>query len=234
MAKPYNLPKKVATFLAHLCCYKGCLPQGAPTSPIISNMICAKMDSQLQRLAAANRCTYTRYADDMSFSTSRKNFPVAIAVENDLGQVEAGPQLAEIIHSNGFTLHPQKIWLRRQDRRQEVTGVTVNVKPNLTRKFTNNIRAMLHAWEKFGLEAAQVHFEEKYDKKHRSPWNGKPPFGSVLKGKIEYLGMIKGREAPNYLQYLDRLSRLDPQLAGQRGSPRELLLRRYEALDIII
>ncbi|MDR3553811.1 MAG: reverse transcriptase domain-containing protein [Syntrophobacteraceae bacterium] len=152
MATPYNLPEKVATFLAHLCCYKGSLPQGAPTSPIISNMICAKMDSQLQRLAALNRCVYTRYADDMSFSTSRRTFPAAIAVENDLGQVEAGLELTAIIHSNGFSLHPQKIWLRRRDRRQEVTGVTVNVLPNLPRKFTNNIRAMLHAWEKFGCE----------------------------------------------------------------------------------
>ena len=140
MGKPYNLPEKVATFLAHLCCYKGSLPQGAPTSPIISNMICAKMDSQLQRLATANRCVYTRYADDMSFSTSKRSFPTVIAVQNDLGQVEAGPELTHIIHSNGFSLHPEKIWLRRQDRRQEVTGVTVNVIPNLPKKFTSNIR----------------------------------------------------------------------------------------------
>lgn len=79
------------------------------------------MDSQLQRLAAANRCMYTRYADDMSFSTRQRSFPSALAVVNDLNQVEPGIELREIISNNGFSIHPQKIWLRRQDRRQEVT-----------------------------------------------------------------------------------------------------------------
>jgi len=230
MGKPHNLPQKVATFLAHLCCYKGTLPQGVPTSPIISNMICAQLDSQLQHLAAVNRCSYTRYADDMSFSTSRRRFPPAIAVMNDLDQVEAGSELKQIIRSNGFSLHPEKIWLRRQDRRQEVTGVIVNEFPNLPRKFTNSIRAMLHAWEKYDLEAAQEHFENKYDKKHRAPWSEKPSFKLALKGKIEYLGMIKGKESSTYLRYLDRLGRLVPELTGGRGTPRELLLRRYDAL----
>ena len=75
MAKPYNLSPKVATVLAQLCCFNGRLPQGAPTSPTVSNMICAKMDSQLQQLSASHRCTYTRYADDMTFSTSRRSSP---------------------------------------------------------------------------------------------------------------------------------------------------------------
>ena len=66
MAKPYLLPEKVATVLAHLCCHNGQLPQGAPTSPIISNMICAKLDSQLQQLARTTRSAYTRYADDIT------------------------------------------------------------------------------------------------------------------------------------------------------------------------
>lgn len=230
MGKPYNLPTKVSTFLAHICCYKGVLPQGAPTSPIISNMICAQMDSQLQRLAAVNKCRYTRYADDMSFSTSRQTFPSAIAVVNDLDQVEAGPELRQIIKSNGFLLHPEKIWLRRQDRHQEVTGITVNEIPNLPRRFTNNIRAMLHAWEKYGLKAAQTHFEKNYDKKHRAPWKGHPSFQKVLKGKIEYLGMVKGKKSFTYLRFLDKLGRLDPRLSGGRGTPLELLLRRYDAL----
>ncbi len=230
MGKPYNLPSKVATFLAHLCCYKKILPQGAPTSPVISNMICAKMDSELQRLAASNRCSYTRYADDISFSTSRYRFPSALATINDLGQVEVGKELARIITENGFQIHPEKIWLRRKDRRQEVTGIIVNERPNLPRKFTNNIRAMLHAWEKYGLENAQRYFEEKFDKKHRSPWKTKPRFQDVLKGKIEYLGMVKGKESSTYLRFLDQIGRLAPELAGGKGTPQEILLRRYEAL----
>jgi RNA-directed DNA polymerase len=68
---PYNFNKLVSTTLAKLRCYNRSLPQGAPTSPIISNMICAKMDRQLSKLARDHNCTYTRYADDITFSTSR-------------------------------------------------------------------------------------------------------------------------------------------------------------------
>ncbi|MDJ0742704.1 MAG: reverse transcriptase domain-containing protein [Xenococcaceae cyanobacterium MO_167.B27] len=71
MAKPYNCTEEVATILAQICCYDNQLPQGSPTSPIISNMICSKLDSQLQRLAKKHQCIYTRYADDITFSTSR-------------------------------------------------------------------------------------------------------------------------------------------------------------------
>ena len=230
MGKPYNLPPKPATVLAHLCCFNGHLPQGAPTSPVISNMICAQMDSQLQRLAVANRCTYTRYADDMTFSTSRRTFPTGIAIVNELDQVQFGNELCEIIHRNGFSIHPQKVWFKRQDRRQEVTGVTVNAFPNVQRKFINQIRAMLHAWKKYGLEGAQTHFETKYDYKHRAPWSQKPRFEQVLKGKIEYLGMIRGRDSDVYLRFVDKLGRLAPELTGGLGTPRELLFRRYNAL----
>lgn len=74
MAAPYNLPPEVATVFAQICCFENQLPQGAPTSPIISNMICSRMDSELQRLARRRRCIYSRYADDITFSTSEKNF----------------------------------------------------------------------------------------------------------------------------------------------------------------
>lgn len=230
IAKPYNLPPKVATVLAQLCCFNGRLPQGAPTSPTVSNMICSKMDSQLQRLSQSYRCTYTRYADDMTFSTSRRFFPTALASVNDLNQVEPGADLLQIISANGFSLHPDKVWLRRRDRRQEVTGVTVNEFPNVTRQFTNQIRAMLHAWETYGIDAAQSDFETVHDHKHRSPWSGQPSFKRVVKGKIEYLGMIKGKESSTYLRCLDQLGHLAPEMVGERGTERELLLRRYDAL----
>lgn len=58
MGKPYGLPENVSTVLAHLCCHDGRIPQGAPTSPTVSNMLCAQMDSQLQRLAVTNRCVH--------------------------------------------------------------------------------------------------------------------------------------------------------------------------------
>ena len=201
MGKPYRQPKRVATVLAHLCCFDGRIPQGAPTSPVISNMICAQMDSQLQRLAGANLCTYTRYADDMTFSTTSRSFRTAIAAMDEYGQVQLGGKLKSIIEDNGFTINEEKIWLSGRERRQEVTGVVVNQFPNMPRKFTNQIRAMLHAWEVYGLSAAQEHFENVYDRKYRAEWRRPPRFEQVVRGKIEYFGMVRGLGSKPYVRF---------------------------------
>ncbi len=231
MANPYNLPERVATVLAHLCCYQGHLAQGAPTSPTISNMICAKMDSQLQRLARDCGSWYTRYADDITFSTRRRRFPPDLASPNELGQVQVGRRLSETIEQNGFIINRDKVRLLGQHQRQEVTGVTVNDITNVPKRLTNQIRAMLYAWEKFGLQAAQREWQGKYDRKSRGPGHSGPHFEQVLKGKIEYLGMIKGQDSLTYLRFIDQLGDLDPRLAGGKGTPLRLLLQTYAALS---
>ncbi|MGD0916916.1 MAG: reverse transcriptase domain-containing protein, partial [Thermodesulfobacteriota bacterium] len=230
MGKPYNRPERVATVLAHLCCHNGVLPQGAPTSPDISNMICAQMDSQLQKLAFDHRCTYTRYVDDITFSTSRRVFPTAIAIENALLQVEPGHEFSNIVTSNGFAINPVKIWFRRQDRRQEVTGIIVNERLNLPRRYTNQVRAMLHAWKTYGIEAAQSEHDAKYSRKHRAPWRGSTLYQFILKGRIEYLGMVKGKYSRTYIQFLKQLRDLDPSLVTRALSQLETLAARYDAL----
>ena len=213
MAIPYNLNPDVATVLAQICCFDNQLPQGAPTSPIISNMICAKMDSQLRRLAQRHRCIYTRYADDITFSTSMRSFPDALASVNPAGQMEVGSELRRIIEENGFEINPDKVRLQtRKYCRQEVTGLTVNKFPNVRRKYVRQIRAMLHAWEKFGLEAAEEEFSERWDDKHRDPQKESPSFKQVVKGKIEFLGMVRGKNDYIYLRFCNQLGKLAPEL----------------------
>ena len=100
MAYPYRLSAPVATVLSQICCYKNQLPQGAPTSPIISNMICAKLDSQLLYLAKQNKCLFTRYADDITFSTWKKRFPKTIAYTDETtNQIHVGNELSNIIEN---------------------------------------------------------------------------------------------------------------------------------------
>ncbi len=230
MGKPYHLPVKVATVLAHICCFEGRIPQGSPTSPVVSNMICAQMDSQLQRLAERNHSTYTRYADDISFSTTRRTFPPELAARDSLDQLSVGNAVREIIERNGFSINSQKIWLTGRHGRQVVTGVTVNDVPNVQRKFTNQIRAMIHAWKRYGPDAAQEEWEKKHSGRDRAPWRKAPRFGQVLRGKIEYLGMIKGQDSLTYLKFLDQLGELDPGLTGGKGTPLGKLLRSFDSL----
>ncbi len=109
MHRPYTRNHEVATTLAQICCFNGYLPQGAPSSPIVSNMICAKLDSELQRLAKEHRCTYTRYADDITISTSHLIFPGGLAYFSDeRGRVEIGDELKTIIKDNWFEINELK------------------------------------------------------------------------------------------------------------------------------
>lgn len=203
-------------------------------------MICARLDSELRRLAQRNRCTYTRYADDLTFSTSMASFPPDIAkVVKELSgtHVHVGSQLEFIINDNGFSINYDKVRLQTKGQRQSVTGITVNEKCNLQRSYIRQIRAMLHAWEKHGEVAAENYFHQKYDLKNRSPYKREVCFREVLRGKIEFLGLIRGKGDTYYCKYRKKLRQLAPEmvsgppcLEASPGLSKELHLRVCELL----
>ena len=119
------------------------LPQGAPTSPAITNLLCRRLDRRLLKMADELGFTYTRYADDLTFSASgesKKN------ICNILRRSES------IVTHEGFAVHPEKTRVLRRSRQQEVTGVVVNEKPNVSKKELKRFRATLFQIEKDGLE----------------------------------------------------------------------------------
>ncbi|HYW22324.1 MAG TPA: reverse transcriptase domain-containing protein [Nodularia sp. (in: cyanobacteria)] len=215
MALPYNCTEEVATILAQICSHENQLPQGAPTSPIISNMISARLDSQLQRLAEKYQCIYTRYADDITFSTSRAKFPGRLAwFSEEAEQLILNDELKNIIQDNGFIINESKSRLKSKYKRQEVTGITVNNKLNIKRKYIRQIRAMLHAWEKYGLDNAQAEFWSKFDKKSSFHKNQKS-FQYIIKSKIEFVGSVRGKDDKIYLKFLTWLRKLAPELVSE-------------------
>lgn len=191
MAVPYLRNAEVATVLAQICCFDNQLPQGAPSSPIVSNMICARLDSHLKRLARENHCYYTRYADDLTFSTRDRDFSPQLAVRQG-GSVTLGVKLREAIQGNGFAVNEGKVRLQYRSDRQEVTGLTVNWKVNVRRTFVREIRAMLHAWEKHGYLDAQNDFFARNSL--ALPANGSPLFREVIRGKIHFLGYVRNKD----------------------------------------
>ena len=212
IAVPYGMDPDVATVIAQLCCRDGILPQGAPTSPIISNMICAKMDSKLQGIARKYKCLYTRYADDLTFSTREPKFPDALAfVEFVDGKKKArvGPVLRDVIEVNGFRVNENKIRLQTNQARQMATGLVINDRPNVRRRFVMQIRGMLHVWQLHGPEYAEAVFQSTYrNHKYRNPSKTETTFQAVLLGKISFLGMVKGKKNKVYLKYLNWFKRL--------------------------
>jgi retron-type reverse transcriptase len=124
------------------------LPQGAPTSPAITNVLCRKLDEKLSAIADDLGFVYTRYADDLSFSGS----DVATTQENVrklLARVRATVQRA------GFSVHPKKTRVMRKGRRREVTGIVVNDKPSVDRATRKRWRAAVHALETRGPAAVR-------------------------------------------------------------------------------
>ena len=139
--------EELAFLIANLCCDAGRLPQGAPTSPTLTNVVCQRLDRRLTRLARQHHAVYSRYADDLTFSSNHA--PLAEPFENEL---------RVIIQDEGYRVNEKKLRRRSCYERQEVTGLIVNDKVNVRRRFIKDLRYRLHVWERFGLEKAQADF----------------------------------------------------------------------------
>jgi RNA-directed DNA polymerase len=142
----FLLPKKAATILAQIACHEGKLPQGSPCSPVISNLIGHILDIHVAKLAAKHGCHYTRYADDLTFSTNKPEFPSAIArkVSETEHHWVVGTQLAGLIKKSAFEINPSKTRMQYCASRQEVTGLTVNKKINARSDYRHLVRSMAH------------------------------------------------------------------------------------------
>lgn len=194
----FGIGSEAATVIANICCYNNYLPQGAPTSPILSNMICFNLDKQLQLVARKYSCTYTRYADDITFSTNKHLFPKSIAFEED-DIIYIGPKILEILADNSFKINPSKTRLNNRLQHLGVTGITVNEKLNVKRDYIKKIRGILRCLEKNSIEQAQEIFETKYTKvKNKKPGSTYPSILTVVKGMINYVGAVKGVKDPIY------------------------------------
>lgn len=142
--KDFALTESVAKVLAAIACHEGKLPQGSPCSPVISNLIGQILDIRLAQLAHRYGCSYSRYADDLTFSTNERIFPSAIALSNIDHSWVAGAALFKIIEKAGFQLNPKKTRMQYLNSRQEVTGLIVNRRINTRPEYRRLARAMTH------------------------------------------------------------------------------------------
>jgi len=143
--KNFALSEKVATVLAQIACHENKLPQGSPCSPVISNLIGHTLDILLVRLAASAGCTYTRYADDLTFSSNKRDFSSRIAKrdENHEHIWVPGQGLKRLIAKAGFSFNEKKTRMQYRDSRQEVTGLVVNRRVNVPATYRYTVRAMV-------------------------------------------------------------------------------------------
>lgn len=139
--KHFALHERTATVLAQIVCHDNSLPQGAPTSPVVSNLIAHILDVRLAKLARGFGLYYTRYADDLTFSTNSRSFPEEVARQDAGGQWIAGSALEKVIQRAGFALNPKKTRVQLRQSRQDVTGLIVNEKVNIRAEYYREARA---------------------------------------------------------------------------------------------
>jgi retron-type reverse transcriptase len=169
---------QIAPVLARLCCYtpdpkkwgSALLPQGAPTSPTISNLVCRRLDARLDGLAKRNSGVYTRYADDLTFSFQK-------AEGINLGRFRWW--VDQVCQQEGFTVNQEKFRVIRDSQRQVVTGIVVNETLRIPRDMRRRYRAILHNCQKNGVEAEA---------------RGNPRFREYLRGFAAYLNMVQPEE----------------------------------------
>ena len=162
-------PREVAVDLDgeryHVAMTERFLPQGAPTSPAITNLLCRGLDARLSRIGEKLGYRYTRYADDLTFSGSREANPGRLM-----------RRIHWVVADEGFTVHPEKTRVFRNSRRQEVTGVVVNQTCTVSRATLKQFRAVLFQLEKDGPAG--------------KAWGGSADVIAAVEGFANYVAMV--------------------------------------------
>ncbi len=221
--KNFALNTDVATVMAQIACHNNSLPQGSPCSPVISNLLAHMLDMRISRIAKKARCSYTRYADDLTFSCSKKSFPEGIAQPS---QTEGGiwlpsDKLRHTIFSSGYKINRAKTRMQFYWSRQDATGLVVNAKVNVPREYVKTTRAQCHQL----ITKGEVFQNEKlWGQKVKVPYSP-----AKLQGKLSHIFNVKGQEYdferlkgspnswPNF--YRDYRTFLDFQCFGSSPKP---------------
>lgn len=188
--------KEVINIICRLCTVPNSsgievLPQGAPTSPVLSNIVLKSFDKYMSKLAERMGCNYSRYADDITFSHSKSIRRMSLFWQSRIYNIIAG---------YGLKVNEKKTKTLVSGTRQEVTGVIVGDKINVPRSYIKHLRVLLHLWEKYGYTQAQIIFTRDFCKgKEKNLVN-------VIDGKINYLEMIKGKEDSTYRKLKSRFN----------------------------
>jgi retron-type reverse transcriptase len=157
------------------------LPQGAPTSPAITNLVCRRLDRRLGGLAQSLGFTYTRYADDLTFSGEHRG---------KVGRLLKA--VRDIVPEEGFVVREDKTRIMHRGRRQEVTGVSVNHAVAVPRAERRLLRAILRNAQKAGSLASQNRAQHAKFRQH-------------LTGRIAWVAMVEPRHAAPLLEMLQSI-----------------------------
>ena len=206
LIRPFEFSPVIAKTIAGICCTETyvdgisqvVLPQGAPTSPIMANIVCLPLDRKCSGLAKRFGVSYSRYADDITFSGDKNMFYYG----SDFMM-----ELERIIESQHFNINHDKDRVQNYACRQVVTGLVVNKHVNVSKQYLRDIENLLFIWERYGREIARIkYFQNHPSSKPRQGYN--KSFESIIKGRLAYMRMIKGDNNPTINKLIIRFNSL--------------------------
>ena len=182
----YGYSESVSMLLTGLCCENGVLPQGAPTSAALSNLIMKEIDNQIAIYCREQQIRYTRYADDMTFS-------------GDFDERKVITTVKQILKPLNLSLNEKKTRVRKQGQQQEVTGIIVNYKAQISKKNRKEIRKNMYYIQKYGLQEHLKYLKE-----------GRNNYLEHLLGQINYGLFINSKdyELQKYKEELMKIRKL--------------------------
>jgi RNA-directed DNA polymerase len=172
----WGLSNEISTALTLLCVYEGCLPTGAPTSPVLANICTYELDQRLIQFSKERNITYTRYADDLTFSSNIYFYQEIISY------------ISILIQECKFQINTEKLRLTGNNKKQKVTGIIVNEKLSVDRTLKKKIRARLHDIERNGISVAT----KKYYQINRIPNKSEEAyFMNNTNGLLSFIKMVE-------------------------------------------
>lgn len=212
VAAPYLFKKNIANLIAALTTNSHFqLPQGSPSSPVIANIVAAGLDADLAKLCGLLGCRYTRYADDISISTTRGELPPEIGRypnASGTGQVVIGDKLTDVIKGHGFRINDRKSRLQSYWTRQMCTGLVINgdhISP--PRSYIRRLRSLVDHWQRNGWEDASRVLSSK---EHRSLFTDRQKLFNHVIGRIAYIRMVRGQADQISQQLTDVVTSIPP------------------------
>jgi RNA-directed DNA polymerase len=186
--REFGYSSNVANLLSKLCCCDECLPQGAPTSPYLSNLYLRSLDLNVSKYAVSKNLRYTRFADDLTLSGTMDAEEVIEFVKNELTRLS-------------LELNIDKLKIMKQDVRQEVTGIVVNEVIQVPRTYREKIRQEIHFIEKFTLDGHM-----------KNTKNTRSDYLRHLLGKVNFVLQVNKNDVKmvKYKEYLKALIKITP------------------------
>lgn len=191
-APPFQFSKKAAKYLSLLCCFRGRLPMGTPTSPVLSNFVCIPLDNALTGLAQKRGWRYTRYADDMTFSCNNKFTP------DYLQQIRA------IVAKHQFTVNEKKLKIVAAVDQPEVTGLVLLDKPDVSKKFIEGINADIKLFHQITKKRVLDRGFFSAKAIQSLEWS--------IKGQINFVKFVRGEEDKSYHKLRKKLKGVDEKI----------------------